>query len=711
MRQADAVTATEIARATGSSVRWVNTVAKREQWPTAALRCRGGRKQAFPVDCLPPEIRAQVQASRKKAAAGRAGEAAGRRLAEQQVARERAKLLAAEREMAAFTRLPKERQLQARARFEILTARDMFLAAGGFAKKRGTEVFCRELAAGRVDLPGWVLESASRKAPSRATISRWESAYKAGGLPGLAPKYVSRAGETSVPEHVQEHIQGLLAAMPHMRVPAIWATLKARIGEENLPSQSSIRRYVERFRAEAEAVLEAVRNPDQFRSSFQAAFGDAAEDVTRLNQLWEFDSTPGDLMLEDGRHTVIGCIDVYSRRAKLLVRKTSNSEGIAALIRRAILDWGVPEVARTDEGADYTSYYISAVLHELGVDQEVCEPFHPEQKPHIERFFRTFSHSIVELLPGYVGHSVADRKAIEARKSFADRIMGKGKVTEEIPLTSEEFQALCDRWLEAVYHHDKHSSLGMTPFEKAASWRGEVKKIHDPRALDMLLCPPADDKYRTVGKKGIQVDNTHYIGTDLIGHEGKRLLVLLDPTDAGTIYLYKELPDRSREFVGCAYDPERAGLDRQEIAAAARKIQDEIYKKGAAELRKIAKKTSAHLAYRDILEARERETANLAPLPHHEVPWTSTGLETAAEAVRASVRGPQAPQEITPEQERAAAEVIEMARPRRPLPATEWERYEQICEDLAAGEPVSPGDRKWKEDYERWLETGKKQAL
>ena len=67
------------------------------------------------------------------------------------------------------------------------------------------------------------------------------------------------------------------------------------------------------------------------------------------------------------------------------------------------------------------------VLESLEIDQILCRPFHPEDKPHIERFFWTILHGIVELLPGYIGHSVAERKQIQDRQSFAQRIMHEGE--------------------------------------------------------------------------------------------------------------------------------------------------------------------------------------------------------------------------------------------------------------------------------------------
>ena len=49
------------------------------------------------------------------------------------------------------------------------------------------------------------------------------------------------------------------------------------------------------------------------------------------------------------------------------------------------------------------------------------------EKPHIERFFRTLSHGLIELLPAYIGHCVADRQVIEARKELCPAAGGEAQ--------------------------------------------------------------------------------------------------------------------------------------------------------------------------------------------------------------------------------------------------------------------------------------------
>src|SRR5690606_13911862 len=237
------------------------------------------------------------------------------------------------------------------------------------------------------------------------------------------------------------------------------------------------------------------------------AQGSASEHVIGLNQLWEFDSTPADLMLTDGRHTILGVIDVYSRRTSFVVMPTSDSKGVAKVIRRAILNWGVPETAKTDNGADYKSRWIKHVFRGLGIDQQFCPPFQGWKKPHIERVFRTFAHDIAELLPGFIGHNVAERKAIEARKSFSDRLFKKDQLID-VTMTSADLQQFCNDWLQYEYHARKHECLGCSPNDMVASYNGSIRTVSDERLLDVLLSEPAGT--RTVTKTGIKLNGGVY---------------------------------------------------------------------------------------------------------------------------------------------------------------------------------------------------------
>lgn len=713
----------QLATILGISERAVRLRAQKGEWPRVYKRSKGRSAYGYLVAGLPEEERTLLAARiqpRFIGVAAQAGLARAKEMAKESAAAAEAQRQAKEAGLAAYERLPKQRKAEADARCEILRTRDAFIMAAHVARRKGTVIFVREYKAGAIQFPEWVEQAcASRNgkvALSVANIYRWEKCFKEAGLAGLANGY-SATRKSSIPQHMKDFIKGLLVDRPHLGIPTVRNALQARFEGQAIPSTSAMRRFVDKWRTDNASLILYLASPDEWRSRHLVAFGKADEQVVRLNQLWEFDSTPGDVMLVDGRHNLVGVIDVYSRRAKIQVTPTSKSAAIAALTRRAILDWGVPEIAKTDNGSDYVSKHMVRVFEDLEVWQELCEPFHPEQKPHIERFFKTLLHSIFELLPNYIGHSVADRKRIENRRSFAQRIMSQGQDPVQICMTSGELQIICDRWCTAVYHHDIHGNLnGRTPAQMALEWTQPVRRITDERALDILLSPAPDQEgTRVVGKDGVQVQNGKYIAPELGPHVGKRVFVLLDQTDFGAVYAFLIQSDGSKTFLCRAVDPSRSGHDRYEIATKAKAYQKEFLREGSKELRRLSKQAAADRISEEILSYRERKIANVHELPRKSDIYSTPAMEEAARAVEdfdRMQRGPQ-PVAISKEQDRVAAELIDMVAARRdsrPLPATAQEKYEQIEEDLRNGIDVPDAQLAWMKRYELYLETGERMA-
>ena len=715
----DHTSSPQISTALGIGERAVRKRAQSEGWPVIFRRGLGGSSRVYLTSGLPDSVRAALTGlatdRRPSTVSAQAGAARARTLSAEAAAAEEAKRQAREAGLAAFALLPEAKQAEARARREILNARDAFVASAGLPKKTGTALFIREYRAGAIALPEWIAQALSVRqgglALSWATMHRWERAFADGGIAALASGYKCTR-DTAIAQHMQEFIVGLLSVRPHLGIPMVRMALEARYDGQAIPSESALRRYITRWRDEHKSLILYHTYPDKWRNLHMSAQGSRSEHVTRLNQVWEFDSTPGDVMLTDGRHSLIGVIDVYSRRAKLQVTPTSRSSAIAALTRRSILDWGVPEVALTDNGQDYVSTHLVRVFEDLGVEQVLCDPFHPEQKPHIERFFRTFSHSIVEMLPGYIGHSVADRKQIEDRRSFAQRIMDQGSDPVEVGLSAAEFQSICDRWCNAVYHRSVHHALNKSPMQAAREWTAPVRSIADERTLDILLSPAPDRQgTRVIEKDGIRVQGGLYIAAELAPYIKETAAVLLDATDWGTIYVFRIHSDGSREFLCRAVDPDRTGHDRAEIAARSRAIQDRYFREGSRELKRLSKQAAADQIGMEILAHREKQIASVREFPAASETYSTPALDQAARVVddiRTSAMGPQ-PIPISDDESRSAAELIDMHQARRnsrPLPATAHEKYEQIMEDMRMGADVPDASLAWAKRYEVWLETG-----
>jgi hypothetical protein len=362
------------------------------------------------------------------------------------------------------------------------------------------------------------------------------------------------------------------------------------------------------------------------------AFGNLSANVERINQLWEFDSTPADVMLTDGRYSIIGVIDVFTRRVKLVLKPTSNAEGIALLVRNAILDWGIPEVARTDNGADYISAHILTIWDALDIHNHITNPYSGWEKPFIERFFRTFSHGIAEMLAGYIGHNVSDREKLSARLSFAKRLVerrekGADKVALNVSLSSDEFEAFLNNWVENHYHHTEHSEIKCTPFEKFSQHSQTIKRLDNARLLDVLLAPvPSQKGYRTVGKEGISVGGVDYIHAELGAYVGERVHCRYNPDDIGKIYVFNPV---KREFICEAFNPELAGNDiTMAHAQEAKKVQRAKLREERDAIKRASKEFDVSDVAMKFLAFRESQNKGLTVFPKPSEQFTSSNTQS-----------------------------------------------------------------------------------
>jgi len=617
--------------------------------------------------------------------------------------------------LAKFAQLPESRKNEAKARQMILDAMSMFIKAGNFKKDKGIRLFCDMYNSGKIELSEEVNKTWGKiKKLNRSKLFRWEAAYREWGLFGLASTYCGRKGFSQLTESQCEFITAFIVKHPEALVPTIAAALEARFVPQGIavPASSVIRRFVKKYQSDNESFLLSIKNPDAWKSKYQFAVGNASENITRLNQLWEDDATPADVMLSDGRHSIIANIDVFSRKAKILVTPTSKAQAIGTLLRRCLIDWGVPEIIRSDNGKDFASYYIERVLEALDIKQELCPPFTPEAKPHVERFIHTFSHGIVELLPGFIGHNVAERKSIEARKSFAQRLMKKDAVVE-IKLTSREFQKICDRWIEAVYMQTPHSGLnGKTPADVSRSWLEPVRKIEDERALDVLLCPAAKDGgWRIIGKKGVKVDHRAYFSTAMAGHEGRRVQVFLDYADLGRVYIFEE----SGAFLCVATCPDWFGISARDEACYLRNAQKKLISEKRKEFKKLVKEQRIEIVPEQILSYRESQIQNLKEFPQKAETYTTPAIEEAAIAAdqrdgivnKEALAGPLSlpPEAIAYEKEQERVVNLQEKRREKQMLVENFEIYTWIL-DRSKEKTVTAMQKQWKREYEDWQDSG-----
>jgi hypothetical protein len=617
--------------------RRVRDFAKRNKWQTR--RKQKGKGVEYHIGSLPKEARTeigvqQIKAKRTTSTQAQAGAAAGRRMAVSNAMQKRCDRMGREQGLNGYLNLDEKGRNRADARAAILVAMREFSVTSALSGRRAVDSFAAKYNLGEITLEDWI--HAEVETVTAATLYRWQKKFDKEGLAALAGNYKGQAGRSLIDRQpdLRDYIVAMMTDFPHTTASHVMKAIKAHFAHTDveLPSKRRLEVWISNWKKDNKSLHTAVANPDAWKNQYMVAFGSYSEDVTRLNQRWELDSTPADVMLLDGRYSVIGAIDVYSRRLKLIVSRTSKAASVGQLLRLCFLDWGIPEEIKTDNGSDYTSRFIKGVIHSLDIQQSLCKPFSGWEKPHIERTFRTFAHDLVELLPGYIGHNVAERSAIEARRSFADRLFQKDTQVD-VRMTAQEFQKFVDEWVDNIYMEQHHEGIKDTPANKVRKWAEPIRKITDERALDVLLAGAPDTCTRTVTKSGLQIDGINYIAPELGMHVGDVVRVAYTES-LGKVFIFTD-----EGFLCIAEAPEYTGIDRKLVASHAKIKQREAVQAKRRELKAAARKIGTKDAADEIL-THARSHQNVSQLPPRTEAYTTPGLEQAGRAAEANTVTP-----------------------------------------------------------------------
>lgn len=525
-----------------------------------------------------------------------------------------------------------------------------------------------------------------------STLRAWYMAVQEQGLAGITPPRHHRKGHfKALSGEIGDAVLALLLDKPHLSATAIYEAVKASFGD-GVPCERSFRRALAYWKAQNAQLFTAVTNPDAWRNRYMSAAGRADEQVTAPNQLWQLDSTPGDVMLADGkRHAIIGVIDVYTRRRMFLVSRTSRSGAIMALMRRAIAAWGLPQAIKTDNGKDYVACQFDTALLGLGIAHELCPPFTPQAKPHIERAIGALMHEHFELLDGYIGHNVADRKAIEARRAFSERLFDKSEQIE-LRLSPEQLQQSIDTYCERLHERPRDELKGATPNERAL---GFVPMAVSERALDVLLAPSAGSGLRTVGKKGIRMDGGNYNHALLGGLEGQQVQVKVDEANLGRCWVFS----MDGVFICEALDYERLGINSADVAAARRAHQARAMRESKRQLKAVTRAFDTRAAIAQISTARAQaavqQASNVVDLSTKVRAHSTPAIESIQAAQGPAVPEAQIAQAQKALAQRRSAQVSSMP----DSPQHRYARWLKLQERVAHGEALSSDARNWFEGY------------
>lgn len=576
------------------------------------------------------------------------------------------------------------------------------------------QLFCDNYAADRFSVEPWIKEVVPHF--SKRSLLRWRSLVRKGRLdalgrdPGEARKgkgLIETANDGAVKTTILAH----LAHNPHVKAERVRTYVIAKFGdtliapdgtEKPVPPIRTFQHALKALRAQEQVVLTKLSNPDKYRSTMAPSGSGVYRHITAPNQLWQIDASPLDAFDVEGRPTAYALIDIATRRTVLYSSRTPRSDAVALLLRKAILKFGVPRAIKTDNGSDFVSKAIKQLFAALDIEPIVSRAYSPQEKGHVERVIGTWQHNFTEQLPGYAGHSVADRKQLEDRVTFAKRLGADTATLFGVRFTLAEIQERMDRWIDVFYEHNPHSGLDYrTPAEVAAASSAEIRKVPE-HALDILLMPIAQGGgFRKVTKMGVRVNKAFYQTFDAL--PGDEVMVRMDPNDLGRVLLFDA---HNGSFVEEAFNPELRGVDPAAFHAFVKERRAELLKERtapvSAEVKAITSGPALIDTYLDVKQRKLIEKSdNVVRLPKREVPHTTPDIEAALAAAETepseAATGGAPVTTATPEKETAKATVVSFS-PKHGAPGVRpnFRSDEDMAEWLIANpDKVTERDRKF----------------
>jgi len=588
--------------------------------------------------------------------------------------------------MRLFEIAPEEHKTVARARYKLVKAYKTFRKRDKELREtEAKEKFVKAYNSGKITVVE-ALEAGIHRLTVK-TLYRWISLFEEGGLYALLPKHKNKGRKRAITPEMQAIVWSCIYKGIE-RGKRIYETLKFYHQKGELPSPppsyQAFMKWYREFRKENDAIIKYILSPDEWRQKYMPAYGDQKEAYRAeyYGQVLMLDSTKADVMcrwkeeLSDGttvektkRLQLTFLIDVYSRDLRYALAERENSYVVVDnLLRKWLLKVGVPERIITDNGSVYKSEHFQQVCERFGIELIYCPPYQPHYKAFVERVFGTVATQFFEVLPGYIGHNIAERRKIEARKKWAKKLLKDEDFALEVYLSPEELRQRLTEFLEKRYRKEKHS-FGIVE-QLILNSPKKPAKIEDERVLDILLAKAIK---RKLTNKGIRLSNAYYYSQELALYHQQNgdctVYVRQDLSDYRVLFVF----DEKGNFIARAFNHAALEKDvRAEIAVKSQKAVQKELRKQKRQIKEFTKTFSA-TPYEIAVSSFEKDNAIAFDRRGQET-FENKEVKTAKEIVAKVEEEKNAVAEETYESAftRAFA-LIERIREGRPISAEDYE--------------------------------------
>lgn len=374
---------------------------------------------------------------------------------------------------------------------------------------------------------------------SERTIERYLSNYRNDGLEGLKP--VVRSEKNSLKAFSQEALDAaieLRLARSELSADSIISILQSqKVQGADKMCVSTLNRHFYRLGKDRPALK---RQP---RKRYQLLTVDGAHQLW-ICDIWDGPSIFDPLKNKKRRLRLVAIIDSHTR--KIIQAEFYFNENRPCLedaLLKAILKYGIPERFYCDNAKIFQSNHLKRIAAELGFRVQHSQPYKPQGRGKIERWFRTVADKFEPLLLSQLE---------------ADNIK-----------TLVEVNRFLIAWVEEHYHQRRHGSLKMSPakaMEDALTSGQVLSRQVDPETVREAFLWREKRLVTTLAT--VKIFNNHYQVDDSL--MGKDIEVRYNPYNLNNILIFHEgqyrckaEPYKMKNFV------EKSVQERQETAQQA----------------------------------------------------------------------------------------------------------------------------------------------
>jgi putative transposase len=280
---------------------------------------------------------------------------------------------------------------------------------------------------------------------------------------------------------------------------------------------------------------------------------------------------------------------------------------------------GLMEELVVDNGAEFYNVSLLTIANRLGFTVRFCSKGEPNQKPHIESFFRTLN---VQLIHGLDGTTKSN-----------PMMRGDYDSEGEAVLTLEELRNIVTDWIQNYYNKTAH---GHRHLPANVLWERKLDKMNPPKVFTAeavrFICMATH--YSTINRGRVRFKNLSWSGPGLSHVQsklkpGQKAEVLYDRTNLGTVYVRE--PSSGVFYEANAVHDYQYGLSMYEHELVQQKLKDEAKHFTGEEARMTLRRIWQALSESKTNNARRKRARLRDPRnneDHFNTPLGEIGVET-----------------------------------------------------------------------------------